>query len=260
MEHADVRRMLMSQKVIAEGSMALVFMTSKYYDLKRCSVDSNSIEKYSLLLEIMTPLVKTYPAELGQQACKDGVQILGGYGFCSEYVLQQYLRDIRIHSLYEGTTGIQSLDLLARKATMQDGAALKLLMKEMMDTIGEARDHAELSAYAEILEKRIGLLSKVIGHLLPFAMKGDYQRFTADANLFMEMMGHITIAWLWLGMSVTASKGIESGDTNKKQFYESKVECMKFFFKYELNKTSSLAESIMSEDQLTLKENEKVMF
>jgi butyryl-CoA dehydrogenase len=91
-------------------------------------------------------------------------------------------------------------------------------------------------------------------------MKGDYQRFTADANLFMEMMGHITIAWLWLGMSVTASKGIVSGDTNKKQFYESKVECMKFFFKYELNKTSSLAESIMSEDQLTLKENKKVMF
>ena len=260
MEHADVRRMLMSQKVIAEGAMALVFITSKYYDLKRSSVDSDNIEKYSLLLEIMTPLVKTYPAELGQQACKDGVQILGGYGFCSEYVLQQYLRDIRIHSLYEGTTGIQSLDLLARKATMQDGAALKLLMKEMMDTIGEARDHAELSPYADILEKRIGLLSKVIGHLLPFAMKGDYQRFTADANLFMEMMGHITIAWLWLGMSVTASKGIVSGDTNKKQFYESKVECMKFFFKYELNKTSSLAESIMSEDQLTLKENKKVMF
>ena len=208
----------------------------------------------------MTPLVKTYPAELRQQACKDGVQILGGYGFCSEYVLQQYLRDIRIHSLYEGTTGIQSLDLLARKATMQDGAALKLLIKEMMNTIGESRDHTELSAYADILEKRIGLLSKVIGHLMPFAMKGDYQRFTADANLFMEMMGHITIAWLWLSMSVTASKGIVSGDASKKQFYESKVECMKFFFKYELNKTSSLAETIMSEDQLTLKENEKVMF
>jgi len=259
-EHADVRRMLLSQKVIAGGAMAIVMQTSKYYDLRRASASDADREKYGLLLEIMTPMVKTYPAELGQQVCKDGIQILGGYGFCSEYILQQYARDIRIHSLYEGTTGIQSLDLLARKVTMQDGAALKLLMAEMMSTISDARKHNILDPYASKLESRIGSIQKVIAHLMPYAMQGDYQRYTADANLFMEMMSHITIAWLWLKMGIAAAAGIADGNSTKLVFYNDKIECMKFFFKYELSKTTSLEEIIMDEDELTLKENDKVVF
>ncbi len=260
MEHADVRRMLLSQKVIAEGALAIVMQTSKYYDLKRASESDADKEKYGMLLEIMTPMVKTYPAELGQQVCSDGIQILGGYGFCSEYILQQYARDIRIHSLYEGTTGIQSLDLLARKVTMQDGAALKLLMKEMMSSIGGAKEYEDLVPYATKLESKLGSVQKVLSHLLPHAMKGDFQRFTADANLFMEMMSHITIAWLWLKISISASEGINKGDSSKLAFYESKIECMKFFYKYELSKTTSLEETIMDSDELTLKENSKVLF
>ena len=258
-EHADVRRMLLSQKVIAEGALAIVILTSKYYDLRRASDNDADKEKYGLLLEILTPMCKTYPAELGQLACKDGIQILGGYGFCSEYILQQYARDIRIHSLYEGTTGIQSLDLLGRKVTMQEGAAMKLLMGEMMTTIIEARKHDTLSTYADKLEKKLGSVQKTLSHLLPHAMSGDYQRFTADANLFMEMMSHVTIAWLWLEMSITATEGIGEG-SNKAAFYNSKIECMKFFFKYELGKTTSLMETIMNQDELTLKENESILF
>ena len=258
-EHADVRRMLLSQKVIAEGALAIVILTSKYYDLRRASDNDADKEKYGLLLEILTPMCKTYPAELGQLACKDGIQILGGYGFCSEYILQQYARDIRIHSLYEGTTGIQSLDLLGRKVTMQEGAAMKLLMGEMMTTITEARKHDTLSTYADKLEKKLGSVQKTLSHLLPHAMSGDYQRFTANANLFMEMMSHVTIAWLWLEMSITATEGIGEG-SNKAAFYNSKIECMKFFFKYELGKTTSLMETIMNQDELTLKENESILF
>jgi len=208
----------------------------------------------------MTPMVKTYPAELGQQVCKDGIQILGGYGFCSEYILQQYARDIRIHSLYEGTTGIQSLDLLARKVTMQDGAAMKLLVTEMMTTISNARKHDILNLYAAKLETKIASIQKVIAHLMPYAMQGDYQRYTADANLFMEMMSHITIAWLWLKMGIAAAEGINSENASKLAFYENKIECMKFFYKYELSKTTSLEETIMDKDELTLKENTKVVF
>jgi len=260
MEHADVRRMLLSQKVIAEGALAIIMQTSKYYDLRRASESDSDKEKYALLLEIMTPMVKTYPAEAGQQACKDGIQILGGYGFCSEYILQQYARDIRIHSLYEGTTGIQSLDLLARKVTMQDGDALKLLMAEMMASISKAKSYDVLTPYAEKLESRIGSIQKVLSHLMPFAMKGDYQRFTADANLFMEMMSLVTIAWLWLKIGISAAEGIKNGDDSKLKFYVNKIECLKFFYKYELSKTTSLMETIMDENQITLMENEKVIF
>ena len=111
--HADVRRMLLLQKAIAEGSLSLVLEASVYQDLE--AVKTEEKEKYHLLSEILTPIVKTYPSEAGRISINNGLQILGGYGFCSEFVLQQYMRDIRIYTLYEGTTGIQSQDLLGRK-------------------------------------------------------------------------------------------------------------------------------------------------
>ncbi|MEZ4985883.1 MAG: acyl-CoA dehydrogenase family protein [Saprospiraceae bacterium] len=110
-EHADVRRMLFLQKAIYEGSLSLVLQSSYYLDQYTRGSEATR-EKYNLLLEILMPVTKTYPSEKGKQAVDNGLQVLGGYGFCSDFVLQQYYRDIRIFSIYEGTTGIQSLDLL----------------------------------------------------------------------------------------------------------------------------------------------------
>jgi len=253
--HPDVRRMLMHQKVVAEGSLNLILLTSKYADLATASENVEDKEKYQLLLELLTPITKTYPSELGQQAISNGVQVLGGYGFCSEYILQQYYRDIRIFSIYEGTTGIQSLDLLGRKILMQNGAALNNLMAEITLSIKGAYTHNDLLPYCKKLEEKLTLANQVITHLSQFAQRGEFLKFTADANLFMEFFSQILIGWMWLDTASKALTEKASGSSSyDNQFLDNKVELMRFFFKYELSKTTSLSESLMNEEEVTLPE------
>ena len=258
--HPDVRRMLLLQKVVTEGSQSLVLLTAKYHDLSLASADADTREKYRLLLEILTPVVKTYPSEMGRVSVDQGLQVLGGYGFCSDFVLQQYFRDIRISALYEGTTGIQSQDLLGRKITMQDGKALKLLSAEIMNSIKASMAHESLAPYAQKLAAKLELTQQVLGSLMGFAMKGDYQRFLADATPFMEFFSNILLGWLWLDMAREAQNALVTGNKdNTTDFLESKIHAMEFYFKYELPKTTGLAEILMDNKQaLTIGTDKKV--
>ena len=257
-EHPDVRRMLLLQKSIVEGSLSLVLLASKYHDILTTATSKEEKEKYHLLLEMIIPIVKTYPSEAGAESVDNGLQVLGGYGFCTDFSLQQYYRDIRISSLYEGTTGIQSQDLLGRKVPMQNGKALELLVAEIMQTITLASKDDELKKYGAVLADKLKLSQKVLGHLVPFAMKGNYERYLADANLFMEYMSIVVLGWLWLEMAVDAKN--ELGNSNRKYsetFYESKIHTMIFYFKYEVPKTNSLAESLMSDEVLIIKNDKE---
>jgi alkylation response protein AidB-like acyl-CoA dehydrogenase len=257
-EHPDVRRMLLLQKSIVEGSLSLVLLASKYHDIVTAAKSKEEKEKYHLLLEMIIPIVKTYPSEAGAESVDNGLQVLGGYGFCTDFSLQQYYRDIRISSLYEGTTGIQSQDLLGRKVPMQNGKALELLVAEIMQTITLASSDDELKKYGAVLADKLKLSQKVLGHLMPFAMKGNYERYLADANLFMEYMSIVVLGWLWLEMAVDAKN--ELGNSNRKYsetFYESKIHTMRFYFKYEVPKTNSLAESLMSDEVLIIKNDKE---
>lgn len=257
--HPDVRRMLLLQKVIAEGSLSLVLLTSKYHDFSNSLADENEREKYRLLLEILTPIVKTYPSEMGKLGVDNGVQVLGGYGFCSDYILQQYLRDIRISAIYEGTTGIQSQDLLGRKITMNNGKALQLLSEEIVKTIKACSSHESLAPYAQKLGIKLELAQQVIQSLMAYAMKGDYERFLADASPFMEFFSTILLGWLWLDMGKEAQEALNDGNQEySSAFYESKLHSMRFFFKYELPKTSGLAEILMDKESLTIGSDNKV--
>lgn len=257
-EHPDVRRMLLLQKSIVEGSLSLVFLASKYHDIVTTATSKEEKEKYHLLLEMIIPIVKTYPSEAGAESVDNGLQVLGGYGFCADFSLQQYYRDIRISSLYEGTTGIQSQDLLGRKVPMQNGKALELLVSEITKTILAASKDEDLKQYAIILGDKLKQSQKVLSHLMPFAMKGNYERYLADANLFMEYMSIVVLGWLWLEMAVDAKK--ELTNTNRKYseiFYESKIHTIKFYFKYEVPKTNSLVESLMNDETLTIKKDKE---
>lgn len=257
--HPDVRRMLMLQKTISEGSLSLIFLAAKYQDLSLSLTDTKEREKYTLLLEIMTPIVKTYPSEMGKVGVDLGVQVLGGYGFCSDYILQQYLRDIRIFSIYEGTTGIQSQDLLGRKITMENGRAFQLLSAEILSSVQQAMTHESLAPYAKILSDKVGLAQKVVQSLLGFAVKGDYQRFLSDASVFMEFFGNITVAWLWLDMARSAQNALVAGNTDfSKDFYNAKIHAMKFYFKYELPKTTALAEVLTNKEVFTVPTDTKI--
>lgn len=258
--HPDVKRMLLLQKVITEGALSLVFLTSRYQDLSQSLPDAEGREKYKMLLEILTPVVKTYPSEMGITSVNNGVQVLGGYGFCADYILQQYLRDIRISAIYEGTTGIQSQDLLGRKITMENGKALQLLSEEIMDSIKESMAYESLKPLAEKLGSKLELTQRVLQSLMGYAMKGNYQRFLADATPFMEFFSTIIIAWQWLDIGREAQKAMVMGNGDySSEFYESKIHAMQFYFKYELPKTTGLSEILMDDQALTLN-TEKQLF
>ncbi|MEY3422002.1 MAG: hypothetical protein RIR48_2302 [Bacteroidota bacterium] len=250
--HPDVRRMLLLQKAINEGSLSLLIECSKHADLAHCA-EGERKHNHQLLLELLTPVAKTYPSEMGRVAVNNGLQILGGYGFCMDFPLQQYLRDMRIMSIYEGTTGIQSLDLLGRKIPLENGKALQLLTEDMKKTISEAKADPSLSSYADTLSSKMGEIQQALGYLMPYAMKGDFENFLADATIFMEMASTIIIGHQWLKMAVKASKQLN--DNNKKYekaFYESKMYTMKFFYKYEMPKTKAHLETLISSEKLTI--------
>lgn len=258
-KHPDVRRMLLLQKVVAEGSLSLILLASKYNDLSKHASTEEERNRYQLLLEILTPITKTYPSEMGLTSVSNGLQILGGYGFCTEFILQQYYRDIRIFSLYEGTTGIQSLDLLGRKVPMKGGQALQLLAAEVMKSIQAAQKHEDLKPYATKLGAKLELTQEVMGFLSGFAMEGDFNRYLSDATVFMDFFSKIVLAWLWLDMATEAKIALAAEDkpyTNG--FYESKIHAMRFYFKYELTQTVGLAQTLMDKDVLTLANQDNV--
>ena len=254
-EHPDVRRMLLLQKSMSEGSMSLVFLAAKYYDLENTAETKEEKYKYKTLLDMIIPVAKTYPSEAGNISVSNGIQVLGGYGFCSDFILQQYYRDIRISSIYEGTTGIQSQDLLGRKITMENGKGLELLSSEIIKSISKANKDDDLKIYAGMLREKIDLTQKVLKKLMPLALKGDYERFLADASVFMEFFSLIIISWSWLDIGITAKNQLEKNNFDQK-LLKGKLEAMKYFFLYELPKTTGLAEVLMNLSDVTIKKED----
>jgi len=259
-EHPDVRRMLLLQKAVVEGSMSLVLLAAKYYDLESTAKSKEEKIKYNTLLEMIIPVVKTYPSEAGAYSVNNGLQVLGGYGFCSDFILQQYYRDIRISSIYEGTTGIQSQDLLGRKITMNNGEGLKLLLNEILTTVAKANNHPELKPYADSISAKIKLSEKVLTSLMPHALKGDFEKYLADASVFMEFFSLIIVAWNWLEIATDSQEALVNGDKKYSEiFYNSKIETMKYFFNYELPKTVSHSEILMNPSSVTIKKDEEIL-
>lgn len=257
--HPDVRRMLLLQKAVSEASVSLLLRCSRLLDISHNEKGEVAEDAWDVL-EWLTPIAKTYPSEMGITSVSTGLQVLGGAGFCSEYILQQYYRDIRIMAIYEGTTGIQSLDLLGRKSTMKNGRALQLVSKEIQKTIEAASTFDDLKPYADKLAGKLKDMQDVIMHLMTFAMQGNYERFLSDATMFMEFASTITIAWQWLEMATESKKAIVTGQLKQsEEFYESKIHTMKFYFKYELPKTGALKETLLDAEVLTIvKEKELI--
>jgi butyryl-CoA dehydrogenase len=253
--HPDVKRMLLLQKSIVEGSLSLVMQTSNYVDQEHIT-EGEEKERYNLLLELLTPITKTYPSEKGLEAVSTGLQVLGGYGFCMDFILQQYYRDMRIISIYEGTTGIQSLDLLGRKVGLKNGKVLEWLAAEVQQTIHQASAHESLQAHIRVLGENLSLIQKVLAALMPKAQSGDFERYLADATIFMDLFGTIVIGWQWLKIGVAAQYALD-GETKpySNEFYESKIHCLKFFYKYEMSRCKGLAKTMMDELELTVDMN-----
>ena len=251
-EHADVRRMLLFQKAITEGSVALIQLCSYYVDLSE-NAEGEEKENAHLILELLTPVVKSFPSEWGNLAVSAGLQVLGGAGYTDDFPLEQYYRDIRINAIYEGTTTIHGMDILGRKVMMQNGKAVQLLLGKIHKTIKLAAKQEALKKIAAQLEEAVKVLQKVTLHLVQTARENKPEVFLADATLYLEMFGIITIAWLWLKQGIVAQKalGREMADSDH-AFYQGKIHTLKYYFEYELPKIQPLRDRLMSNERLTL--------
>lgn len=260
-QHPDVKRMLLFQKSVVEGSLSLLMETAKQYDLAEFSDDPEEKEKAHLLLEILIPVAKTFPCEYGMVSISNSLQCFGGYGFTEDFPAEQYYRDIRITPIYEGTTGIQAQDLLGRKVPLAGGKATALLAQEVGKTIGAALQYEDLKKYALLLKEEGERLQKVTMHLLGIAGTGDVERFLSDATLYMDLFSINVVAWQWLKMAVVAKQKmlVTSADSDDMDFLESKVHTMKYWFHYEVPKTQGLATRLMDEEVLTIMTEKEVV-
>lgn len=251
-EHPDVRRMLLFQRSVVEGSLALLIQCGKYSDLAGVLAGEEK-ERNELLLDLLTPVAKTYPSEMGLLSISAGLQCLGGSGYCDDYPLEQYYRDARIHPIHEGTTGIHGLDLLGRKVVMRGGKAYKLYLEEVHGTIGEAGKYEELQTYVQRLKESIETLQKVTAHLADVGKKESPELFLADATLYLEFFGIICIAWQWLVQATVIVKALKNGpDGADRNFYTGKFFAFRYFFEYELPKIEGLARRLMNCDGMTV--------
>jgi alkylation response protein AidB-like acyl-CoA dehydrogenase len=252
-QHPDVRRMLLTQKAIVEGSLSLLLECARYADLAHVS-EGDEKEKYGLLLDLLTPVAKAYPTEAGIRSVSEAMQVLGGYGYTEDFPIEQLYRDIRITSIYEGTTTIQAQDLLGRKVTIKGGKAPMLLFKEIEGTLKAASQHENLLPYCEQLKNELLQLKQVTESLMAYAQQGDIEQYLMDATLYMELFGLVVVAWQWLKQGTEAQKKLtEEQPTGDEQlFYESKLHTLKFFFHYEVIKTRGLAARLTSAEALTI--------
>jgi alkylation response protein AidB-like acyl-CoA dehydrogenase len=252
-EHADIRRMLLFQRAVTEGSLSVILQCAMYADLARTE-DADKKVRYGLLLDLLTPVAKSYPSENGIMSVSQGLQILGGYGYCQDFPLEQYYRDIRIHAIHEGTTGIQALDLLGRKVVMKNGQALRLYLEEVQATVQDATLSDELRPYAERLKEALEKLRSVTMHRVQFALQGDVEEFLSDATLYLEFFGIIAIAWQWLIQGIAAQRALQTDcSALDRRFYQGKLHTMRYFFHYEVPKIQGLAARLMEADGLTVK-------
>ncbi|NNL74768.1 MAG: acyl-CoA dehydrogenase, partial [Desulfobacterales bacterium] len=251
-EHADVKRMLLFQRAVIEGALSLIMQCSKYVDFQKV-LGGEDQEKYHLLLEILTPIAKSYPSEMGVISISQGLQCLGGSGYCDDYPLEQYYRDCRIHPIHEGTTGIQGMDLLGRKVIMKNGQAFLLYINELQQTITAARKFDNLVKFANELHDASTNLQEVTQHMILMAQKQGPEAFLADATLYLEFFGIVTVAWQWLLQGVAVQKALNNGAPKKNHtFYQGKMFTLRYFFGYELPKTLGLAKRLMESDGLTV--------
>ncbi|GAB4026485.1 acyl-CoA dehydrogenase [Spirosoma koreense] len=251
--HPDVRRMLLLQKAITEGSLSLLLEAARLYDISEVA-EGDEKENAFLLLDLLMPVAKSYPSEMGVQSVSQSMQTLGGYGYTEDFPVEQLYRDIRITPIYEGTTGIQAQDLLGRKMTMKGGKAPQLLFAEISKTIAEASIFDDLKPYADKLTTELKRTQDVLQSLMPHAQKGDIERYLSDATLFLDFFSIVIIAWQWLKQAIVAKQALltQNPQGDELAFYEGKIHTMRFFFHYEVPKTLGLAQRLMDTEVLTI--------
>jgi alkylation response protein AidB-like acyl-CoA dehydrogenase len=248
-QHADVRRMLLAQKAYVEGALALNLFCSMLVDEQTSGSEEKAKVEAGLLLELLTPIAKSWPSQWCQEANSLAIQVHGGYGYTRDYKVEQYYRDQRLNPIHEGTHGIQGLDLLGRKVVMGEGAALKAFSQRVTATCDQASAlNEEFAAWAGGLADWGKRIDQTIRMLYS---AGDLDVTLANASIFLEAFGHYTLAWVWLEQGIVAHGKWAAGSAEA-DFYQGKLQAARYFLIWELPKIGPMLELLNRLDQTTL--------
>ncbi|WP_338412893.1 acyl-CoA dehydrogenase [uncultured Sphaerotilus sp.] len=251
-EHADVRRMLLAQKAYVEGAYSLAMTAARLVDEQKTGETEQARSEAALLLDLLTPVVKSWPSQWCLEANSLAIQVLGGYGYTREYPVEQYWRDNRLNMIHEGTHGIQAMDLLGRKVLMKQGAALDLFGKHVQTTLDQAADLPELRVYALELGAAWADVRATV-ETLRASLVSDPRTSLANAHLFLDAFGHLVIAWSWLRQAVVAERALKAGASEAdRSFYRGKLQASRWFFRWELPRVTSQLALLRSADDTVL--------
>ena len=236
-EHADIKRMLLAQKSYCEGALALELYCAKLVDEQHTGTPE-SVNEARLLLEVLTPIAKSWPSEWCLEANSLAIQIHGGYGYTRDFPVEQYWRDNRLNMIHEGTHGIQAMDLLGRKVLMEEGAGLKLLAGRILATCDKAMCSSQWASESKALKEA---LNKVITATQQAWSTGQPQEALANAVPYLQAFGHLVLAWTWLDV-------VASTPENQTMAHVGRQAAAKFFFQYELPKIDAWLLVVSSRD------------
>ncbi len=240
-QHADVRRMLLRQKAIVEGGLCLLVRTSRYADVAAHGTDPAERERARLLLDLLTPVAKSFPAERGFESNTLAVQIHGGYGYSSEYLPESWLRDQKLNTIHEGTTGIQALDLLGRRAVAGGGAALVALAEEVQRTTRRAHATGLDGAWAGAVGRAVTAVTALTAELGGRGRRGDVDGMMAHATDYLDLFSTVIVAWQWLELAAAARERA-ARDPSWRDFAAAKLAAARYWLATELPRVDHLVE------------------
>ena len=253
--HPDVRRMLMDAKAFTEGMRALCLWGALQVDLTHRAQTEEEREHADMLIGLMTPVIKGYGTDKGYLVANDMQQVYGGHGYVEEWGMSQFVRDARIAQIYEGTNGVQAMDLCGRKLAAKGGAAIQLFFKTVGDDIADAKSDDALAPLAEALEKALGQQQSATMWFMNNAMQNP-NHLGAGAHHYMHIMGIVCLGWMWLRMAKVARAKFASGAGDDAKFYETKLATARFYMDRYLPDAGALrrkieagADSVMELDE-----------
>ncbi len=266
-EHADVRRMLLWMKAHVDGFRALTYYTAICEDRAHASADDTQREKSHGIVEVLTPIVKAYCSDMAFRVTELAIQIYGGYGYCAEYPVEQFLRDVKIASIYEGANGIQALDLVGRKMGLKKGMYFMSLLGEMNATVAAYKGNAAVKDLADDVGQAVNTLAEMAMYFAGSAKAGKFLIPIGNAYPFLMLMGKVVMAWMLLWEAGVAQEkfeeisvvyGIDPADVQKRNalakensdaaFYIGKLAAARYFIKHVLPEVDAAVKAIKSED------------
>jgi len=232
-EHPDVRRMLLRQKTIAWGSLALLAYTARLTDMSEHASTEAEKNRAFLLLDLLTPVAKSFPAEKGFESNALAVQILGGYGYSSEYLPEAWLRDQKLNSIHEGTTGIHSLDLLGRKVPSAGGAAFAALLDEISATCKKARNVGISAELIQNMKNAVQMTRETTQLVAGLGLQGDVAGMLRHSAHYLDLASTLIVGWMWLEMATTALKN-KAQRPQDADFYEGLLLAAQYWIRTEV--------------------------